>query len=101
VEVAVDETADGSLAIRIADRGRGMSAETLAKAVLPYYSTKRDGSGLGLALSREIVEAHGGRLHIANRRRGGVAVTCTLPPQTSDPGEPSGPARPEAERGAS
>lgn len=87
VEVAVDELGDGSLAIRVADRGRGMSAETLAKAVLPYYSTKRDGSGLGLALSREIFEAHGGRLHIANRQGGGVEVTCTLPPRANGLGE--------------
>jgi nitrogen fixation/metabolism regulation signal transduction histidine kinase len=78
VEVAVDELPEGGLGIRVADRGRGMSPETLAKALLPYYSTKRDGSGLGLALSREIVEAHGGRLHIANRKGGGVEVTCTL-----------------------
>jgi len=82
VEVAVDELPEGGLAIRVADRGRGMSAETLSKALLPYYSTKRDGSGLGLALSREIVEAHGGRLHIANRKGGGVEVTCTLPPRS-------------------
>jgi len=81
VEIAVDELPEGGVGIRVADRGRGMSPETLAKSVLPYYSTKRDGSGLGLALSREIVEAHGGRLHIANRKGGEVEVTCTLPPR--------------------
>jgi signal transduction histidine kinase len=47
--------------------------------LLPFYSTKRAGSGLGLALAREIAEAHGGRVHLANRKDGGLAVTVALP----------------------
>ncbi|HEX7029037.1 MAG TPA: ATP-binding protein, partial [Gammaproteobacteria bacterium] len=47
--------------------------------LLPFYSTKKSGTGLGLSLCREIVEAHGGRLNIANRSGGGLEVTFWLP----------------------
>ncbi len=70
---------DGGYTVQVLDRGPGIPPEQMAKVLLPFYSTKRTGSGLGLALCREIVEAHGGSLRIEPREGGGTVVTCWLP----------------------
>jgi nitrogen fixation/metabolism regulation signal transduction histidine kinase len=65
--------------LEVGDRGSGLSDSTLRDALLPFYSTKPAGTGLGLTLCREIIEAHGGRLSLANRTDGGALVTVWLP----------------------
>jgi two-component system nitrogen regulation sensor histidine kinase NtrY len=64
--------------IEVQDRGPGMGDAVLTNALVPFYSTKRSGTGLGLALAREIIEAHGGRITLANRAGGGLTVTLIL-----------------------
>ena len=88
IELAVSP-APGGFTIEVRDRGPGFSASALENALVPFFSTKDTGTGLGLTLCREIVEAHGGRLRIANRptsdtdptgmRKGGAVVTIHLP----------------------
>ncbi|MCV6615310.1 MAG: ATP-binding protein [Cellvibrionaceae bacterium] len=62
----------------LSDQGKGMAPEVLEKALLPFYSTKPLGSGIGLALCREIVEAHHGQISLDNRESG-LTVSILLP----------------------
>ena len=73
------QKADDGYEVQVLDRGPGIPPELMAKVLLPFYSTKRTGQGLGLALCREIVDAHGGSLRIEAREGGGTVVTCSLP----------------------
>ena len=78
IELCVSLAAQGFV-IEVRDRGPGFTAAALENALVPFYSTKETGTGLGLTLCREIVEAHGGRLRIANREGGGALVSLWLP----------------------
>jgi len=78
IEVRVAEQA-GGWSIQVLDRGAGMPEEVLRNALLPFYSTKPAGAGLGLTVCREVIEAHGGRISLANRSGGGLAVNLWIP----------------------
>jgi nitrogen fixation/metabolism regulation signal transduction histidine kinase len=78
IELNVQEHAAG-WRLQVLDRGAGMSEEVLRNALLPFYSTKPAGAGLGLTLCREVIEAHGGRISLANRPGGGLAATLWIP----------------------
>ncbi len=67
------------LEVSVRDTGRGMSQEEVQKAFEPYYRGEGGGAGLGLAISRAIVEAHGGRMGIDSAPGGGTRVWFTLP----------------------
>ncbi|MBC7792174.1 MAG: ATP-binding protein, partial [Clostridia bacterium] len=79
IQVRVRNTPDGGAELAVLDRGGGITDATLAKVLLPFYSTKKQGQGLGLSLSREIVEAHGGRLSLHRREHGGIMVRFEIP----------------------
>jgi nitrogen fixation/metabolism regulation signal transduction histidine kinase len=78
ITVSIQRVPDGT-SVRVADRGRGMDDTTMRQALLPFYTTKSGGTGLGLALCTEIIEAHGGRVHLAARDGGGTVVSCWIP----------------------
>lgn len=79
VAVGVAKDGTGATVLQVLDRGRGLAPEAFRQALLPFYSTKPDGVGVGLPLCREILAGHGGTLSLAARPGGGTVVTCRLP----------------------
>jgi signal transduction histidine kinase len=69
----------GVFQLTLTDRGSGMSDQVFKNALLPFYSTKQTGTGLGLPLCREIIEAHEGKIALHNRQGGGLKVLLWLP----------------------
>ena len=78
-ELPVREDDDG-VTIRVADRGAGIA--DAGKLFRPFYTTKSDGMGLGLAICRTVVESHGGRLWADANPGGGARLTFRLPRST-------------------
>jgi signal transduction histidine kinase len=72
------------LTIEFADTGPGLSAEVQAHLFEPFYTTKTDGSGLGLAVSHEIIANHGGELTIHSTPGAGATFTVMLPVMGED-----------------
>ncbi len=57
----------GKLMIKVVDNGPGMNEELIEKVFIPFFSTKKDGSGIGLSLSKQIIKNHGGTIGIKSR----------------------------------
>lgn len=80
-EIHVRAARDGGrmVEITVADHGAGLTIDKLEKIFQPFYTTKHDGLGLGLSISRSIIEAHGGRLWADNNPDRGATFYFTLP----------------------
>ncbi|MGZ9066920.1 MAG: ATP-binding protein, partial [Burkholderiales bacterium] len=77
--VTTRHIATDSVVVSVTDRGPGIPPEDLERVFEPFYSTKAQGLGLGLMVSRKIIGAHGGRLYAENNAGGGASFCFTLP----------------------
>ena len=77
--LVVSTTTQGDARIEVRDRGSGIAPDALAKIFEPFVTTKRDGLGLGLAICRSIVTAHGGHISAVNNPERGATFTVSLP----------------------
>ena len=78
-EIGINVTQEANdLVISVFDRGSGLSESQMQQAMLPFFSTKPTGNGIGLALCNEIVANHDGKLHLFNRDNGGLCVSFSL-----------------------
>ena len=71
---------EGKVAVRVADRGTGISPADEAQLFTPFFTTKANGMGIGLAICRSIIEYHEGHLYFERNREGGAVFTFTLRP---------------------
>jgi signal transduction histidine kinase len=68
-----------SIALMVEDRGDGVPENTLSRLFEPYFTTKQEGLGVGLSITRSIVESHGGSIEVANLPDGGARFSVILP----------------------
>jgi C4-dicarboxylate-specific signal transduction histidine kinase len=78
LELSTQLGAEGWVQLAVADSGPGIAGENLARLFEPFFSTKPDGMGMGLAISRSIIDSHGGRIAALPSERGAV-LQCSLP----------------------
>ena len=79
LRVSSGKDASAGVFVAVRDSGPGLASEALAHLFEPFYSTKPDGMGMGLAISRSIIEAHGGRLRATPNQPHGTVFEFTLP----------------------
>jgi signal transduction histidine kinase len=79
LSVTLRRDGSGWISVEVGDSGRGMSAEEVGAAFEPYFSTKETGLGLGLALTRKIVEDHRGSIELESTTGRGTTVRVRLP----------------------
>jgi signal transduction histidine kinase len=65
--------------VSVRDNGLGFSSENANRLFEPFFTTKPNGMGMGLGISRSIVESHGGRLWAKRNARGGATFYCAWP----------------------
>ena len=84
LKVVSENNGTAGVLVAVRDRGAGLVTGHLDRVFDPFYSTKPDGMGMGLAISRSIVEAHGGRLWAAHNAPKGAIFQFTLPPAAEE-----------------
>jgi len=77
--VSSDSVESGDILIAVRDSGSGLDPKSLVRLFDAFYTTKPEGLGMGLAISRSIVEAHGGRLWATSNVPHGAVFQFTLP----------------------
>ena len=79
VSVRTAESEGGGVQLTVEDSGKGVPENDLTRVFEPFFSTKREGLGMGLSITRSIVQAHGGRIWAENGARHGTIFYCVLP----------------------
>ena len=87
IDGAIDR-AQRTQVMSVTDNGPGVNANVTARMFRPFFTTKKSGTGLGLALVQKIVVTHNGRVTAANAENGGARMTVTLPLRAERPSNP-------------
>jgi signal transduction histidine kinase len=79
------EGRNGWFVLRLSDTGIGVSKENLARIFEPFFTTKSQGLGLGLAMTKRVIEEHGGKIEFISAEGQGSEVTIGLPLSEAEP----------------
>ncbi|HLA39493.1 MAG TPA: ATP-binding protein, partial [Candidatus Glassbacteria bacterium] len=79
ISAGITENEGGGLEIKVMDSGPGIAAADLDKVFQPFFTSKKNGTGLGLSNVKKIAEAHGGSISAGNGKNGGAVFTLRLP----------------------
>jgi signal transduction histidine kinase len=79
VKVAAAERPEGGIIIKVRDNGPGIAPEALDKIFVPFFTTKKTGSGIGLSLSKQIMTLHGGKIQLSSSATSGTLVSLIFP----------------------
>lgn len=79
IRIATSMAGPGEIAVTVSDDGAGIAPENLGKIFDPFFSTKADGTGLGLAMAHRIVDAHHGTIAVASTLGAGTEIALRLP----------------------
>jgi PAS domain S-box-containing protein len=79
IQVDIGISIENETVVRIKDEGCGISEEQLRMIGEPFYSTKEEGTGLGMLVSHKIIDNHGGRIHISSEVEVGTTIVVTFP----------------------
>jgi signal transduction histidine kinase len=85
LQISCERTRDDYVRMKIQDEGVGMEEDELERIFNPFYTTKEDGTGLGMSISHRIVEDHGGLLRFDSAPKQGTTAEVLLPRQESSP----------------
>ena len=78
IRIEAREAERGAIVVDVSDNGKGMPAEVAENVFVPFFTTKQDGSGIGLSLSRQIMRLHGGSLILKSTRPEGTVFRLTF-----------------------
>ena len=93
MRISTERAACGRVLVAVRDSGPGLDPKSVDRLFEAFYTTKPDGMGMGLAICRSIIEAHGGRLWASANEPRGAVFQFTLPPERDEtvPAEHGGP----------
>ena len=79
ISLSISALDNNTISIKISDSGIGMSPESLERIFEPFYTTKENGTGLGLLISQKIIQDHGGSLKLTSKTGKGTTAEVLLP----------------------
>jgi signal transduction histidine kinase len=79
LEFAIQNNGEGMAAVRIRDNGCGIAEDKIAKIYNPFYTSKSNGTGLGLGVAKKVIDAHRGTIQVLSKVGGGTEFVLSIP----------------------